>query len=704
VVESSSSQWSGRYSWGDENQLIESLRLNGEAIITNFKQYMLSNTRVLSPAKVNEFRLGYTSFYNTTGPELAFTRNVVDELKVPGLSPGPAVQWGIPNVSLAAYSGFGNSSEGPYENNNNSFQIIDNFSWIRGKHSIRFGGEVRRDNYNQVGNQFARGQFTFDGNATQNPQSAGNTGDSFAEFLLGHTYQAEAAVSIADARFRTTGFALYIDDTWRVSKRVSMNFGLRYELTPPWQDQTGNLFNAFVPHDLRAMSVADQSLYPYFLRQGPASNDPYAGIAVRWPDINVRQDGSHGNRLVGIDRNDFAPRFGITFSPSDKWVVRTGAGMFYSQDTGNPRFDMARNLAGRLRDNSSRTQPNLTWDNALSSIAGGVANVFRPYTFSNPYDRRTPYTIQYLFNVQRELPGNMVFETGYLGNVSRRLESLRSINEAIPADPRVDPRPIFARSPFPNFGRIQLVDNGGNGSYNSWGSKLTKRYSNGMTLLASYTWARSIDTATAIRNQGGDTLFPQNSYCRSCEKARSSHDVGHRFITSGLLDLPFGRGRRFAIQNKALDLIAGGWQLGGILTLQTGFPVTVVEGTDRSNTGAFFDRPNSVGTNAALPRGEQDPMRFFNTGAFVRADPGTHGNVGRNTLTGPGIINLDASVLKDFNFTERYRMQFRAEAFNAPNHPNWGNPNTNIANVNFGRITGTRTNMRNLQLALKFIF
>lgn len=705
VVESAKSQWAGRYSWGDENQLVEALRLNGSAIITNFKQYMVSNTRVLSPSKVNEVRFGYTKFYNTTGPELAFSRNVVDELKIPGLAPGPPVQWGIPNISLPGYSGFGNDSEGPYENTNSAFQIVDNFSWIRGKHSIRFGGEIRRDAYNQIGNQFARGQFTFDGNATQNPQARATTGDSFAEFLLGHTYQAEAAVSIANARFRATGVAFYIDDTWRVGRRVTLNIGLRYELTPPWEDKTGTLFNAFVPADLRAMSVADRSLYPYFLRQGPRSNDPYAGISVRWPDIDVRQDGSHGNRLVGIDRNDFAPRFGVTFSPSDKWVIRTGAGMFYSQDTGNPRFDMSRNLAGRLRDNSDRNRPHLTWENALASIAGGVANVFRPYTFSNPYDRRTPYTIQTMFNVQRELPGNMVFETGYVGNVSHRLESLRAVNEAIPADPRVDPRPIFERSPFPNFGRIQLVDNGGNGSYHSWGSKLTKRYSNGATLLASYTWSRSIDTATAIRNQGGDTLFPQNSYCRSCERARSSHDVGHRFITSGLWDLPFGKGRKIGIDNKAFDLIAGGWQLGAILTLQTGFPVTVVEGTDLSNTGAFFDRPMSTGTNAALPRGQQDPQRFFDTSAFFRAQPGTHGNVGRNTLTGPGIINLDASILKDFNFTERHRLQFRAEAFNMPNHPNWGNPNTNIAaGANFGRITGTRTNMRNLQLALKYIF
>jgi hypothetical protein len=705
VIESSNSQWAGRYSWGDENQLEEALRLNGEKIVTNFQQYMVSNTRVLTPTKVNEFRFGYTKFYNTTGPELAFGRDVVGELGIPGLASGPPVQWGIPNVSLSGfYSGFGNSSEGPYENDNSALQFVNNFSWVRGRHSMKFGGEIRHDRYNQVGNQFARGQFTFDRNATRNLAMTGPTGDAFADFLLGETFQAEAAVSIAQARFRATSLALYFDDIWKVTPRLTINYGLRYELTPPWEDQTGTLFNGIVPYDLRAQNVQDRSLYPFFMRQGAPRQNCYEGVNLRWPEIDVRCDGSLGNRLVGIDRNDFAPRLGISWSPTERWVFRAGAGIFYSQDTGNPRFDMARNLAGRLRDNSNVQFPHLRWENSLESIAGGVANVFRPYTFANPFDRRTPYSQQWMFNVQRELGFDTALEVGYLGNVSHRLESLRAVNEAIPADPAVDPRPIFLRSPFPNFGRIQLVDNGGNGNYHSLGVKLTKRYSQGVTLLTSYTWAKAIDTATAIRNHGGDTLFPQNSYCRQCERARSSHDTRHRFVTSGLWDLPFGRGRRVGIENSFVNGVFGGWQLGSIITLQTGFPITVTSGGDRSNTGAFFDRPNSTGRNAALPRGQQDPQRFFDTTAFAPIPLGTHGNVGRNTLTGPGIINWDFSMLKNFNFTEERYLQFRFEAFNFPNHPNWGNPNTNINSPVFGVITSTRTNMRNLQLALKLVF
>jgi hypothetical protein len=441
------------------------------------------------------------------------------------------------------------------------------------------------------------------------------------------------------------------------------------------------------------------------MRQGEPRQDCYEGINLRWPDIQVRCDGSLGNRLVGIDKNDWAPRLGLSWAPTPQWVLRAGAGVFYSQDSGNPRFDMARNLAGRLRDNSRTDFPHLNWGNALSSIAGGVANVFRPYTFANPYDRRTPYSTQFMFNVQRSLPHNGLVEAGYLGSLSHRLESLRAVNEALPADPAVDSRSVQDRSPFPNFGRIQLVDNGGNGNYHSLGLKFTKRYSGGLTYLAGYTWAKSLDTATAIRNQGGDTLFPQNSYCRSCERARSSHDVRHRFVTSAVWELPFGRGRQFAIDSPLANAVAGGWQLSASFSLQSGFPVTATNGNDNSNTGAFFDRPDATGQEPALPRGQQDPRRFFNTGAFKASPRGTHGNVGRNTLDSPGIIGQDFSLHKLFNLgAEQRTLQLRFEWFNFPNHPNWANPDTNVVSGGFGQITNTRNNMRQLQLGMKLNF
>jgi hypothetical protein len=321
-----------------------------------------------------------------------------------------------------------------------------------------------------------------------------------------------------------------------------------------------------------------------------------------------------------------------------------------------------------------------------------------------------------MLDVQRELPQNMVFEASYIGSVSRHLESLRAVNEAIPACPSRNARPgcendslagltVPNRSPFPNFGRIQLVDNGNNGSYNGVTAKVTKRYSNGLMYIVSHTWAKSIDTSTAIRTLGGDTLFPQDSYCRSCEKGRSSHDVRHRFAASSFWDLPIGKGRKADLRNPVANAIVGGWQTGLILGLQTGFPITVTNGLDTSNTGAFFDRPDWNGQDPSLPRGQQDPQRFFDTRVYSFAPAGTHGNAGRNTLTSPGIIQLDFSMHKDFMFTERHKLQFRFEAFNFPNHPNWNSPNANIASgSSFGVITGTRNSMRQLQFALKYNF
>lgn len=711
--ESSKSQWAGRYSWGDEVQFNAGLKLNGAQVLTNVEQYMGSNTRTLTPNLINETRFGYTRFYNSTARELANVRDVVSDIAIPGLKAGAPITWGIPSVGLANYAGFGDDTEGPYENKNRSMQLLNNTSWIHGKHIFRFGGEVRNDQFNQDGNQFARGGFGFEVNATRRAPTGTNLGgDAFADFLLGEVRRAEQAVAIGSARFRATSYSFFVDDTWKLTKKITLALGLRYENTPAWTDSSGRLFTVSLPFMDSVAGVQDKSRYPVFLRQG-IGTDPYAGIAIRWPNIAVAQDGRLGNTLVQRDNNDFAPRIGISWNPTSKWVVRTGAGMFYTQDTGNPRFDMARNTAGRFRAESDSSKPNVQWANGFASIAGALPQISNPYSFANVYDRRTPYVMQYLFNVQREFSSSLVLEAGYLGSISRKLESLRAVNEAIPGTTGS----VISRSPYPFFGRIQLVDNGGRGNYNSLGMKLTKRYSSGLSALVSYTWAKSIDETSGIRVNDGDTLFPQNSYCMRCERGLSTFDTRHRFVTSLLYDLPIGRGRAMNISNPILNTIVGGWQIGGIFTFSTGFPLTVVSGRDQSNTGAGFDRPNYIpGNDSNLSN--RDPQRWYNPAAYVLQNFGTFGNVGRNTLISPSIINADLSALKNFKmpFGDSHMLQFRFEAFNAPNHPNWGNPDTNVGQISrdasgaitnagsYGVISNTRTNMRQLQVALKYIF
>lgn len=692
-IESAASNWAARFSWGDETQITPALYLNGSKLLTTVKQLMVSNTRVLASNKVNELRFGYNSFFNSIGTELAFERDVVGELKIPGVDSPPDVAWGIPSIGISAFSGFGDSTEGPYVNRNKTFQIVDNFSWTTSRHSLRFGGEVRIDQYNQVGNQFARGSFAFEGQATQNPASPAGTGNSFADFLLGHCRRCEKSVTLAEATFRATSFAVYIDDTWKVSSRLTLNAGLRYELTPPWFDENGTLINAHLPAYDTTPNVQDPARHPTLIRIG--SGDFYEGTLLRFnPAIRTARDGRLGDRLVATDHNDFAPRLGLSWSPTTKWTIRAGLGVFYSQDTGNPRFDMARNLSGRRRDESNADFPDLTWDQLFRNLSGTV-QINNPYVLAHTYDRKTPYAVQYLLNFQREL-GNTVAEVGYLGSFSRNLESLRAFNESLPGATGS----VLSRAPYPEFGRIQVVNNTGKGSYHGLSVKLQRSHRKGLSYLLGYTFSKSIDTASAIRNHNGDTLFPQNSYDLEAEKALSSFHVAHRVVGSFLYELPFGSSDEGGVVNALL----GGWQLSGIVTAQSGFPITVVAGRDQSNTGAGFDRPNATGQDPVLPNSERTPERWFNTDAYVLQPFGTFGNVGRNTLIGPGLFLADISLIKNIRLKAGHTLQLRAEAFNATNHPNWANPNTSRVSNNFGRITGTRTNMRELQFGVKYIF
>jgi hypothetical protein len=258
----------------------------------------------------------------------------------------------------------------------------------------------------------------------------------------------------------------------------------------------------------------------------------------------------------------------------------------------------------------------------------------------------------------------------------------------------------------------------GNSNYHSLAVKAEKRLSSGLTAMSSYTWSKSIDLSSGARAHFGEQQFQQTSYCQQCERGLSIFNIAHRFVTSSLYELPFGKGKPFLANNALGNAVLGGWQLSSIVTLQSGTPATVISGYDSSNRSTTIDRPNTTGATVALPRGQQDPNRFFNTAAFVRAPTGTLGNVGRNTVIGPGIINWDFSVIRNIPLGSETRfLQFRFETFNLANHPNWAfsptgasgsnlaaGSSTNLTDANFGRIRATRTDMRDMQFGLKFIF
>ena len=702
-VESDNSNWFGRYAWTDEQQITPAIKLNGLKLATVAKQAMISNTRVLAATRVNEFRFGYNKFFNTIGPELAFTRNVLGELQIPNLpSPDPAA-WAPPGAAIQGFASFG-GGDGPWTNNNHVFQWVDNFSWTHGKHSLRVGAEIRRDRYNQLGNQFLMGLFNFDALATVNPASPGNTGFGFGDYLLGTIRQSQHGLVPAVAQFRATSQYYYVDDVWKIAPRVTLSFGLRYEYTPPWSDRTRTLMNLAVTDWARGeANVRDLSRHPVLIRAG--KGDFFEGTVLRFNQgiepIAVARDGRLGNRLVKEDKNDFAPRLGLAWSPTSRWTMRLGTGMFYSQDVGNLIFDMSRNIAGRRQDIVGVDTPDLSWSRLFLSPGGQVV-VNRPTIFINSVDRRTPYAMQFMANVQRELSSNEVLEVGYLGSVSHRIQFLTFQNKAVPGG--VNAGSVISRRPFTEFGNIHQASNDGNANYHSLSAKLQRRFKGGLTHLTSYTWSRAIDYLSGIRSDSNDGTFPQNNDCLSCERGLSTFHVSHRFVTSALYELPFGKGKPLLNMGGLANRIVGGWTVNSILTVQSGSPFTIRSGRDQANTSRDDDRPTSTGVNSAFSRGEQDPRRWFDTSQFVLPTFGTFGNVGRSTGNSGGMIGWDFSLLKNFPVNEQHRVQFRFEAFNMPNHPNWGFPNSTMSSASFGQVTSTRGSMRSLQFALKYLF
>ena len=696
-VENQKSTWYGRYSWTDEGIYTGGIRLNGSTVDTSAHQVVVDNARVLTNTLVNEVRVGYNNFFNHAGGEL---NNVYDPISQIGLklpTPIPEDAWGTPSIAVAGFSGFGDNSESPFVNRNANIQIIDNLSWTRGRHFLKFGGEVRFDNYDQDGNQFARGSAGFANNVA--------TGNAFADYLLGYLNTWSYASGLAVARLHATSQAYYVADTWKIRPSVTVNLGLRYEFIPPWTDSSQRQIVADIPLNTQQPQVPDKSLHPVLVRAG--TGDFYQDANIRYsPDIQVTRDGRFGDRPIKAEYTNFAPRLGVAWSPTEKWAVRAGAGRFFVQDIGNIVFDKNRNLNGRLTVQSTSTNLISTWQDPFNfggsnpcNTAPGTVCVVRPLVLTDQIDRKTPSVDQYEAIVERQLSDNTAIEVSYLATEGHDLQRwINLANQPVPGTSTP-----AERSPFPEFGLFQGAANVGYSDYNSLGVKLTRRYSDGLTVLGAYTFSKSTDNGSGIRTLGTDPLNPQNSYCLSCEDGPSVFDQRHRFVTSIVYDLPFGPDRRYLSDGGALGQVVGGWKVTSVVTLTSGFPLTVSAGEDTANIGNCC-RPNRD-FNVSTKSDDPTIDRWFNTAAYSRAPNGTFGTAGRSEIIGPGIMNWDFSLLREFHFSDgRPYLEFRFEAFNFLNNPNWAEPNTTLSSVAFGRISATRTDMRQLQFGLKFIF
>ena len=726
-TESEKSQWFGRYSWTSESSLTPGITTNdGQTLSTNASQWVLSNVRVFSPTKVNEARFGYSSLFNNITQQLANVENVDAEIGVP-VTVTDKNSWGIPNIQLANnLTSFGNPTSSPFQINDKVYQGVDNFSWTIGKHSLRMGGEYRYDQFPQLGNEFPRGQFFFNGQFTNTITPTSQTGGySGADFLMGNIQNSIIAVALASAKFTNSEWAAYIDDTWKVLPHLTITAGLRWEVAQPMKDGSGNevsvKLNTTLPN---VANVTDPNLQPVYVRAG--NGNFYQGLAfnyapywqsvspgsTQYPALQVARDGRSGDRLINTNYLNFAPRIGLAWSPSSKWAFRTGFGLFYSQESKNSIFDLNRGLGGRTGQVTQTTygKPTITYQNFINTSALPVT-IPVGLTWGADTYLPTTYSMQYLFNVQRSFGNNTTLEAGYNGSQSRHLDALINQNAPIPGTAA-----IISRLPFPEFGAagIQYLRADGVGNYNGLGVKLSQRFGTHLTTLVSYTFSRSIDDSSAIRGPGND-FVPPNARCRSCDYGPSDFNIPHRFVASVLYQLPFGKGQQFLNRGGVLNQVVGGWEFSTITTAQSG---AVTETSSWDSAGVVFspsgERLNCLaGVNQVTPNPNAVGGRgWWNAAAFSNPVAGTFGNCGRDNLRGPRTVNFDFSAIKHFPITERHSLQFRVEMFNAPNHVelgtpgsiSWGGSSSVAPPSNFGVITSTFTTMRQIQLALKYDF
>ena len=570
-----------------------------------------------------------------------------------------------------------------------TIQAINNLTWIKDSHQIKIGFNFRYSRFQDEQNQRAGGFFNFGDRAT---------GDGMASLLLGWTTGA-TLLDNEPIHPRTDYIAAFVQDDWKVTPTLTLNLGLRWAMdTPRWEED--NQQSGFditksnpVSGNLGAVTFAGRDGY-----------DKY----------------SHD-----FDLNNIGPRFGFAYRPRDDLVIRGGYGVVYypiyiSQvatrfSAGFSRLasfsspDGGFTPAFRFRDGLPPPPPGEALDHSFGAVPLGSRPRFSPEFLQDNHSNG--YSHQWNLTIQKQLPGNSVFEIAYLGNAGHQLSSnILNINMIPLTNGRGPERQSQALKPYPQFNRVNLVyPDFGNSSYHAMNAKLEKRYTGGLSLLMNYTWSKFLDDVEAATElAGGAGNGYQHIELRHLDKSYSGNHSPHRFITSIVYDLPFGRGRTFDIQNAVLNQIAGGWGVGTITEFRSGIPYGVIERTNRSNTFSHSQRPNLVG-NPTLSGGRSRTeflREFFNTSAFEAPAVGVFGSSPRTLCCGPGFMGIDISAHKWFNFTERYRLQFRTDLFNVINRPNFRNPGTVRGRGDFGRIGGILVGStgRQIQFALRLEF
>ena len=630
---------------------------------------VLGLTDSITSNLVDSFRVGFNRVhYISNSP--AYGQNYPPaSLQVPGVPNNPLIN-GLTWFAPSGYNGLGEPTYTPTRSTSQDIQLNDTLSWVHGKHLIKVGPQVRFDQFNLLQIGQPRGNLSFSGQFTSDSGTLGDgSGNGLADMLLGIPVTSVISTTTYFGNRQHT-YGAFVEDNYKATSNLTFDLGLRYDYATPIYEAHNRESN---------FDYTTGTIIP-------------AGTAG-YPD-----------KLATPHKDNFAPRVGMAYTPfkSKPLVVRAGFGrffVFYEIRTGDP-LELDYNLPFFYEPtfNSDGITPSQV-TLATGFPALNPANAPFAGVTSQDWNPETPVYDQWNLDLEYQLPGNILITPAYVGTKGTHLQVLRDPNQ-IPT-----PQATYDASlaPYPQFGTFAAIENRGDSTYNAFQLKVEKRTSHGLYLLSAFTYSKAINDQPEICC---NSPWPQDSYNIAAEKGLADFDNRERWVTSVDYALPVGKGQTFLNQGGVTDAVLGGWHLGGIITLRSGFPFSPQIGFDPSNTGSpGLQRSNQIGNgHLANP----SPYLWFNVNDFPvpNCPNGCFGDAGKNILEGPGETTADLSARKFFNLTERVNLEFRAELFNAFNHPIFSQPDPFITDGPgaAGVITSTVIPQRQVQFALKLHF
>ncbi|MDQ2900276.1 MAG: TonB-dependent receptor, partial [Acidobacteriota bacterium] len=629
---------------------------------------VVGETHIFTSSLVNELHAGYTHLDSTQiGPE---TEPLFAQFGIKGVPPLPGLN-GLPQIAVTGFSALGDRNFNPNPKLVQVGQFNDTLSWNRGRHNWKFGGQALLTHDFAGTSNNGRGSLNFSGQFTSQTPGTGS-GSAVADLLLGQTSTAAITTPLI-GHLRNRYYGAFVEDNWRVTPKLTLDLGLRYDLQTPLFERDNRMTN----FDLSPQSSIYGTLVP-----------------AMSGDIQKRS-------FSALDTNNFAPRLGLAYHVTPKTVVRSAFGIFYGglgyQDIAHSGVANPPNfLSVSVPSSTNAAVSNLVLSNGYPAGILTPAHIANPNLFSVSKNFPLPATDEWNIGVERQLPGNNVLTVSYVGNATSHLMGDVDLNAPPPGPGAINPR-----RPFPQYGNIIYQSPYAHSTYHGFQATLQRRFSNGFSLLATYGWSHSLDNILSNEDNVGGAI-PQDAHNTRAEKASSGFDVTHKFVTSGIYDIPFGKAGGMLSGSAFARALLGGWQLGGIFIAQGGHPLTIIASPNPANT-TTPERANRL-CDGSLGTDKRAVDRWFQVSCFALPAPYTYGNASRGVIRSPGLVNLDALIDRNFAIRERLNLEFRTEFFNLTNSVHFGSPGLTIGTPQAGRITSDAAPNREIQFALRLVF